>query len=131
MLPPEIVLIAGPNGAGKSTLARYLLPEALPFLNADEIAKTLPDDTGNKEIESGRELLRRLNSLVAKRRSFAVETTLSSRSLAPKIVYLKELGYRFQLVFLCLPEPELAIERVASRVRRGGHDIPEEIPPPL
>jgi hypothetical protein len=42
-------------------------------------------------------------------------------------VHLKELGQRFQLVFLRLPDPELAIERVASRVRRGGHDIPEEV----
>jgi hypothetical protein len=40
---------------------------------------------------------------------------------------LKETGFRFQLVFLRLPAPELAIERVASRVRRGGHDIPEDI----
>jgi predicted ABC-type ATPase len=80
---PEIVLIAGSNGAGKSTLARLLLPEAMPFLNADEIAKTLPDSQGNKEIESGRESLRRLNSLVEKRQCFAIETTLSSRSLAP------------------------------------------------
>jgi predicted ABC-type ATPase len=126
-LKPEIVVIAGPNGAGKSTLARFLLPEAMPFLNADEIAKTLPDDTGNKERESGRELLRRMDRLVEKRQRFAIETTLSSRSLAPRIVRLQDSGYRFQLIFLRLPEPELAIERVASRVRRGGHTIPEDV----
>jgi len=56
--PPRVVVIAGPNGAGKSTLARLLLPEAMPFLNADEIAKALPlDFAGNREMESGRLLL--------------------------------------------------------------------------
>jgi predicted ABC-type ATPase len=126
-MAPEIVVIAGPNGAGKSTFARLLLPEAMPFLNADEIAKTLPDSVGNKEIESGRELLRRMDSLVAKRQRFAIETTLSSRSLAPKISRLQEIGYRSHLFFLRLPDPEMAVERVASRVRRGGHHIPEDV----
>lgn len=125
--PPEIVVIAGPNGTGKSTLARLLLPEAMPFLNADEIAKALPDTAGNKEIESGRELLRRMDLLVEKRQRFALETTLSSRSLAPRIARLQKVGYRFQLIFLLLPSPEMAVERVAARVRRGGHSIPEEI----
>ena len=37
------------------------------------------------------------------------------------------MGYRFQLIFLLLPSPEMAVERVAARVRRGGHSIPEEI----
>lgn len=122
-----MVVIAGPNGSGKSTFARLLLPEAMPFLNADEIAKTLPDGAANKEIASGRELLWRMDSLVAKRQRFAIETTLSSRSLAPNISRLQEIGYQCHLFFLRLPNAEMAIERVASRVRRGGHSIPEEV----
>lgn len=34
-------------------------------------------------------------------------------------------GYRFHLIFLWLPSADLAVARVAERVRRGGHDIPE------
>jgi predicted ABC-type ATPase len=35
-------------------------------------------------------------------------------------------GYRVHIVYLWLPSVELAIERVARRVRSGGHDIPED-----
>ena len=71
---PEIVVIGGPNEAGKSTLARLALPEGMPFVNADEIAKALPDD------------------LTAEWISFATETTLSSRSLSGRIRRLRANG---------------------------------------
>ena len=32
--------------------------------------------------------------------------------------------YQFHLIFMTLPSPDLAIERVAERVRMGGHDVP-------
>ena len=35
-------------------------------------------------------------------------------------------GYQFHLVFLWLPHPDMAVARVAARVREGGHDVPEE-----
>ena len=36
-------------------------------------------------------------------------------------------GYRVKLFFLQLPTPEMAIWRVAQRVREGGHDVPEAV----
>ena len=124
--PPEIVLFAGPNGAGKSTFARFALPEAMPFVNADEIAKMLPADfSGNAELEAGRLLIERVNHLSAHRKSFALETTLASRSLGPRIASLQKNGYKFRLLFLWLPHADLARARVAARVRRGGHAIPD------
>lgn len=123
---PEAIVIGGANGAGKSTFARYVLPVEMPFLNADEIAKTLPIDfAGNRERESGRQLLGRMDDLAAASRSFAVETTLSGRSLAPRLRALQEGGYAVVLIFVWGPSPELSVERVAGRVRSGGHDIPE------
>jgi len=123
---PDVVVIGGANGAGKSTFVRYILPNEMPFLNADEIARALPADyEGNRELESGRQLLRRMDSLAAEGRSFAVETTLASRSLAPRLRDLQSAGYTVSLFFFFVPTPDLCVERVASRVRRGGHDIPE------
>jgi predicted ABC-type ATPase len=55
-----------------------------------------------------------------------VETTLSSRSLAPRIARLKRSGYNFWLIFLFVPDADFSVERVAGRVRQGGHAIPEE-----
>ncbi len=59
--------------------------------------------------------------------TFAVETTLSGRGYARRINLLKKLGYRVDLLFLWLPTEELAVARVANRVKIGGHSIPEKV----
>lgn len=124
---PEVIVIGGANGAGKSTFARYVLPVEMPFLNADEIAKTLPRDfAGNAEIEAGRQLLRRMDEFAVAGQSFAIETTLASRSLAPRLRELQTTGNRIALFYIWVPAPELSVERVAARVRKGGHNIPTE-----
>lgn len=78
---PTLYIIAGPNGAGKTTAAYYLLPnvfETMEFVNADEIAKGLsPLNAEGVAFEAGRIMLKRINSLLNSRESFAFETTLS------------------------------------------------------
>ena len=39
----------------------------------------------------------------------------------------REVGYRIELFFLSLPSSQFAIERVAQRVRQGGHNIPSDV----
>jgi predicted ABC-type ATPase len=128
---PKLIAISGPNGAGKSTLAPFLLRDAYgstEFVNADTIAQGLsafsPETVA---FEAGRIMLRRLRDLAERRISFAFETTLASRSYAPWITGLLERGYEFNLMFLWLRSPDLAVQRVKERVRAGGHDIPEQI----
>lgn len=70
--------------------------------------------------------LQRLTELANSRKSFGFETTLAGRTFAPKIRTLIRGGYELHLVFLWLPSPDLAVERVAKRVRLGGHNVPEE-----
>lgn len=36
----------------------------------------------------------------------------------------KAAGYRIEIVFLRLASVELALKRIAGRVRQGGHDVP-------
>ena len=36
-------------------------------------------------------------------------------------------GYLVKLIFLSLPNVEIAIERVATRVMQGGHNVPEDV----
>ena len=67
----------------------------------------------------------RLRELAERRRDFAFETTLASRSLAPWLADLVLGGYEFHLVFLWLPGADFAVQRVADRVRMGGHNVPE------
>ena len=40
---------------------------------------------------------------------------------------LKSKGYKIHLFFLWIRSIEIALERIAGRVRRGGHNIPENI----
>jgi len=125
---PSVVILAGPNGAGKSTTAPLLLQGALgvtEFVNADEIARGLSGfNPQGAAIAAGRVMLARIRDLGAQRVSFAFETTLASRSFAPWLKKLTRSGYAVHLVFLWLPSDDLALARVADRVRRGGHDVP-------
>jgi predicted ABC-type ATPase len=124
-------VLAGPNGAGKSTSAAHLLRDALSvdeFVNADTIAQGLsayrPESAA---VAAGRVMLERMAHLARERRDFAFETTLAGRGHARWLRKLRSEGYRCHLIFLSLPNPDLAEARVAERVRRGGHQVPEEV----
>ena len=127
-LPPQFIIIGGGNGSGKSTSAARVLADEVPYINADEIAKGLPEVEGeNKDARASRILINAMDEHEARREDFAIETTLASRSLAPRVRRLQQGGYEFQLLFFWLNSPELNIQRVAERVRSGGHHIPEEV----
>jgi predicted ABC-type ATPase len=122
--------LGGPNGAGKSTAAPRLLRAPLKvdeFVNADTLAQGLsafrPQDVA---VEAGRITLQRLSVLEAQRKSFAFESTLASQGLARRLARLKGSGYRVHILYLWLPTADLALARVAERVRAGGHDVPAE-----
>jgi len=126
--PPQFIIIGGGNGSGKSTSAALVLGSDVPYINADEIAKGLPEVEGeNKDVRASRILINAMAEHEERREDFAIETTLASRSLAPRVRHLQETGYEFQLLFFWLNSPELNIQRVAERVRSGGHHIPEDV----
>lgn len=126
-----LYIIAGCNGAGKTTASLSILPEILEcreFVNADEIAKGLsPFNPESVAIEAGRLMLERINVLIEGDKSFSIETTLSTRSYNKLIEKAHSRGFKVQLLFFWLPTPEHAIERVAQRVREGGHNIPIDV----
>jgi len=125
----RVLIVAGPNGAGKTTYAREVLAfdRELEFVNVDEIAARLrPDDPSAVALEAGRRLLDLIDSLVAADRSFLLETTLSGRTYAKRIHGWRAAGYEVGLTFLSLASPDQAVERVRTRIRHGGHAVPEE-----
>lgn len=124
---PRFLVMAGPNGAGKSTCVGHFLPPGVPFINADEIAKTLTDhQTQEADVRAARIALEKMDESEARHESFATETTLASRTLASRASRLQRQGYFFHLVYIWSPSPEFSVGRVASRVQRGGHNIPED-----
>uniref|UniRef100_UPI00404A3B8F zeta toxin family protein n=1 Tax=Flavobacterium sp. TaxID=239 RepID=UPI00404A3B8F len=131
MVDKDLYIIAGCNGAGKTTASFTILPEIInckEFVNADEIAKGLsPFQPEKVAFESGRIMLNRIDELFNENRSFAFETTLSTKSYKSKIFKAKEKGYTVTLLFFWLQNVELAKERVKIRVSEGGHNIEPDI----
>lgn len=127
----EIIVIGGPNGAGKTSTAQILLPSKLKmreFVNADEIARGLsPFNSEGAAIAAGRLMLRRMQELTKRGQSFAFEATCSGRSHINFLKGCKDEGWRVSLLFLWLPTPQSALDRVAKRVREGGHSIPDDV----
>jgi predicted ABC-type ATPase len=127
----KIIIIAGPNGAGKTTFARAFLPEEAQcprFINADLIAAGLSPFAPEAEaFKAGRLMLGEIAVCTAKGESFGFETTLSGLGYLRQIEGWRQQGYHVALFFLSLPTPELAIARVAERVKQGGHNIPEPV----
>ena len=127
----KIVIIAGPNGAGKTTFARQFLPNEADcpvFVNADLIAAGLaPFSPEAAAIRAGRLMLEEIDNHVSRGVSFDFETTLSGLMYARLIQKWRGLGYRVRLIYLSLPNAELAVTRVAERVLQGGHSIPEAV----
>ncbi len=129
--PPSVVILAGPNGAGKTTAAPFVLRDALgveEFVNADDVARGLSGFAPERAaVAAGRIMLARMRALTSARATFAFETTMATRSYAPWLSRLRQTGYRVTLIFLYLPSPDMAFERVRGRVAEGGHDVPEPV----
>ena len=62
--------------------------------------------------------------LAKAREDFALESTLSGKTYPRLLTGWKTAGYQITIVFLTLTSPQLASQRIDSRVRQGGHDIP-------
>jgi predicted ABC-type ATPase len=131
MTDKRIVIIAGPNGAGKTTFAREFLPNEAHcpnFVNADLIAAGLsPFAPELAAFKAGRLMLEAITEHTRRGESFAFETTLSGLTYAQMIPAWRADGYSVELIFLALPDIEMALARVAARVEQGGHDVPENV----
>ena len=127
----NLYIISGCNGAGKTTASYSVLPkmlDCLEFVNADEIARGLsPFNPESVAIEAGRLMLHRIEDLLAKDETFAIETTLATKSYINLVRRAQAKGYQVNVLFFWLRTPELALQRVAERVASGGHNIPEDI----
>ena len=127
----HLYIIAGPNGSGKTTFVRRFLPhyaDCINFVNADLIAAGLsPFSPDVAAIKAGRIMLEQIQEHINAGHDFAIETTLAGRSYVRLLKDLKKKGYKIHLFYLWLHKPDLALKRIAERVRAGGHDVPAEV----
>jgi predicted ABC-type ATPase len=121
-------ILGGTNGSGKSTIYEQAvrLQREGEFVNADVLAKRISSDAPETaSLQAGKLVIARLGQLIAERRSFVHETTLSSHQSLRVMERAREAGYQVGLIFVVLESVELNVLRVRERVRMGGHSIPE------
>ena len=128
---PQLFILAGCNGAGKTTASKILLPEVFEietFVNADIIAAQLnPKNPESVAIQAGRMMLGQIEELLSHKKSFVLETTLATKSYVELVKKAQSLDYEVTLTYFWLESADHAIERVARRVKQGGHNIPDDV----
>jgi predicted ABC-type ATPase len=128
---PRIYVLAGVNGAGKSSIGGAAFRAfGADYYNPDEAARAIiavnpgltQTDANGAAWQHGKRLLERA---IAKRLDFAFETTLGANTIPRILAEAAADGCEIHVWYAGLASPELYIERVRARVRKGGHDIPE------
>lgn len=119
---PEIIVFAGPNGSGKSTFTELLRPVDIDYINADEIKKYLKcsDMEAAKLAENQRE------EHISEMQQFCFETVMSTDRNLKLLQRAKDKGYFIRCYYILTVDPMINVQRVKSRVKSGGHDVPEE-----
>ncbi len=118
-------IIAGVNGSGKSTFALdYFKNTDTIFINADSIAMALsPSNPDLSQFRAGKLMLNEIKRRIKNKHSFSVETTLASKNYLKVIKKLKQDNWAVEMIYLYLSSVDLSIQRVAERVKNGGHNI--------
>jgi predicted ABC-type ATPase len=123
-----MIIVGGANGSGKTTFAsRYFKDIGVPFLNADVIASELASEgVAQPMIAAGRIFFTRLREYLFNQKTFVVETTLSGNYVEKVAKKAIARGFRIITIFIFLDSPETCIQRVSARVRKGGHQVPQQ-----
>ena len=129
--PPRIYVLAGVNGAGKSSIGGATFRAAgTDYFNPDEAAKALiAANPGLEQVKANaaawRQGKRLLERAIRDRLDFVFETTLGGSTMTRLLDEAASKGFEVRIWYVGLASPEEHIARVAQRVSRGGHDIPE------
>jgi predicted ABC-type ATPase len=131
---PRFLIIAGPNGSGKSTAYEQSVVElggrAFRIINPDLLSQRLESLEGLAPDQANRDAVERIESWletsILAGHTVGVETVLSTPKYRRLVEKARKLGFEIQLIYVMLKSVELNVERVALRVKRGGHPVPEE-----
>lgn len=129
--PFVITVLAGVNGAGKSSVGgAYLQQAGGSFYNPDLVAHAVREASPSLTApqanahawQRGKQLL---ESAIAQRTDFNFETTLGGETITRLLIAAAGKGATLNLWYAGLSSIELHLQRVASRVKKGGHPISE------
>lgn len=121
------IFYCGTNGAGKSTLRSFNQDNVQVVIDSDHIAMQLnPSDPRQADLEAGRTALELFKFSLKQQISFSMESTLSGQSILQRMSKAKAQGFFTRLNYVGVDDVSINLERVATRVRMGGHFIDEE-----
>jgi predicted ABC-type ATPase len=129
MTQSTLIIFAGANGSGKTTAARLLLPKLkiTEFVNADDIARGLSRfDPSGQALAAGRLVVNRVSNLIDGGDSFAIETTLSGKTLGAFVKKASAAGYIIEMHYIFCADVRINLSRIKQRVEQGGHHVPAE-----
>ena len=124
----KYILIAGVNGAGKSTLYQSLQSlQDMPRVNTDEIVRDFGDWRNVADVmTAGKIAVKKIARYFDEDLTFNQETTLCGKSIINNITKAKNRGYFIELHYIGVESADIAKERVAARIKQGGHGIAEQ-----
>ncbi|MBO5250972.1 MAG: zeta toxin family protein [Bacteroidaceae bacterium] len=127
---PELIIIAGPNGSGKTSVTKRFLhhewAEGTIYINPDEVANDVFGDWNSQEavLSAAKYCTEWREKCLEERKSFVFETVMSARDKVEFIARAKKYGFFIRLFFISTANPTINAARIASRVMKGGHDVP-------
>jgi predicted ABC-type ATPase len=119
-------VFAGNNGSGKSTIRNLIIDKLGVSVNIDPDSLARGIDIENPEsrkVSAGKEAIKLARECIHQRRDFTVETTLAGGNVIRQMREAKANGFEIIMFYVGLGDVRLNIERVAARVRNGGHHI--------
>lgn len=120
----KYTIIGGVNGVGKSSLTGVLcglFSDLGIVVDTDSITARL----GGDKIKGGKRAVEIIDECLKKGVNFTQETTLSGKRTLRTVIRAKELDYCIRLYYVGVNTAEESVLRIANRVKKGGHDIPE------
>lgn len=118
-------IIGGVNGVGKSSLSGVLLSQMSDLGIVIDTDKLTERCNGDK-IKGGKLAVQKIDECLEKGVCFTQETTLSGIRTIKTIQKAIAKDYFIRLYYVGISSSQESIERIANRVRKGGHDIPKE-----
>lgn len=123
-------IFAGVNGAGKTSIYKSIYYNENideKRINTDEMVSRIGHwQDNNLQIKCAREAIKLIKKYIVEGISFNQETTLSGKSIISNIKLAKEKGFYVTMNYIGVKSVDITKERVAIRVRKGGHGIPDE-----
>lgn len=118
-------IVGGVNGAGKSSLTGVLKAERSDLGYIIDVDKIAAEHNGDN-LKAGRIAIAKMQYFIEHGISFTQETTLSGYMVEKNIQRAKDAGYSIHLFYVGLGSAEESLLRIQNRVRKGGHNIPED-----